>query len=89
MSLLFKYRGKDCLKIGVGMMTRGEVALIVSQKGLAVGLLDPIYFTSVILLIVCSSISTPIIMKLLYKGEPDDTVPVAAQSADDQICLDE
>ncbi len=88
-SMLFKYRGKDCLKIGVGMMTRGEVALIVSQKGLAVGLLDPIYFTSVILLIICSSIATPIIMKLLYKGEPDDSIPVVKPSPDDQICLNE
>ena len=86
-SMLFKYRGKDCLKIGVGMMTRGEVALIVSQKGLAVGLLDPIYFTSVILLIVCSSIATPIIMKLLYKGEPDEAIP--EKKPEDQICLDE
>ena len=76
-SMIFGYRGKDCLKIGVGMMTRGEVALIVSQKGLAVGLLDPIYFTSVILLIICSSISTPIIMKLLYKGEQDEALPDA------------
>lgn len=76
-SMIFGYRGKDSLKIGVGMMTRGEVALIVSQKGLAVGLLNPIYFTSVILLIICSSISTPIIMKLLYKGEPDETLPAA------------
>ncbi len=64
------YRLKDCVKIGVGMMTRGEVALIVSQKGLAVGLLDPIYFTSVILLIIVSSVLTPIVMKLLYRGEP-------------------
>lgn len=57
---------KDCLKIGVGMMTRGEVALIVAQKGLSVGMLSPVYFTSVILLIIVSSISTPIILKLLY-----------------------
>ncbi len=64
------YRLRDCAKIGVGMMTRGEVALIVSQKGLSVGLLDPIYFTSVILLIIVSSVMTPIIMKLLYRGEP-------------------
>lgn len=64
------YQLKDCGKIGVGMMTRGEVALIVSQKGLSVGLLDPIYFTSVILLIIVSSVTTPIIMKLLYRGEP-------------------
>lgn len=72
-SRLFGYKGRDCLRIGVGMMTRGEVALIVSQKGLAVGLMDPVYFTSVILLIICSSIITPVAMKLLYRGEPDDT----------------
>lgn len=72
-SRLFGYRGRDCLKIGVGMMTRGEVALIVSQKGLAVGLMEPVYFTSVILLIICSSIITPVAMKLLYRGEPDDS----------------
>lgn len=71
-SRLFGYKGKDCLKIGVGMMTRGEVALIVSQKGLAVGLIDPGYFAAVILLIICSSVATPIIMKMLYKGDDDD-----------------
>lgn len=64
---LCRFSTRDCLKIGVGMMTRGEVALIVAQKGLAVGLLDAKYFTSVILLIICSSIATPIILKLLYK----------------------
>lgn len=56
----------DSAKIGVGMMARGEVALIVSQKGLAVGMLTPVYFTSVILLIIVSSILSPIILKLLY-----------------------
>lgn len=65
-----KFNWNDSTKIGVGMMTRGEVALIVSQKGLTVGLLDPVYFTSVILLIIVSSISTPIILKLLY-GQDD------------------
>lgn len=74
-SRLFGYKGRDCFKIGVGMMTRGEVALIVAQKGLAVGLMEPVFFTSVILLIICSSIITPVVMKLLYRGEPDDTAP--------------
>ena len=76
---IMKYNIKDSLKVGVGMMTRGEVALIVAKKGLSVGMLDPKYFASVILLIIVSSISTPIILKLLYKGEPDDAaVPAAA-----------
>lgn len=69
MARLCKFRGLDCFKIGVGMMTRGEVALIVAQKGLSVGLLTPIYFTSVILLIIVSSISTPIVLKLLYSKD--------------------
>lgn len=66
MAKLCRFRSADCLKIGVGMMTRGEVALIVAQKGLSVGLLNPVYFTSVILLIIVSSIATPIILKMLY-----------------------
>ncbi|MBD9009070.1 MAG: cation:proton antiporter [Clostridiales bacterium] len=56
----------DSAKIGVGMMARGEVALIVAQKGLAVGMLTPVYFTSVILLIIVSSILSPILLKYLY-----------------------
>lgn len=66
MAKICRFRSMDCLKIGVGMMTRGEVALIVAQKGLSVGLLTPVYFTSVIFLIIVSSISTPIVLKLLY-----------------------
>lgn len=72
MSRLCGFKGNDCLKIGVGMMTRGEVALIVSQKGLSVGLMTPVYFTAVILLIIISSISTPIILKLLYSGDKEE-----------------
>ena len=56
----------DSLKVGVGMMTRGEVALIVAQKGLSVGMIGSEYFTAVILLIIVSSISTPILLKFLY-----------------------
>ena len=66
-SKLMHYSTRDSLKIGVGMMTRGEVALIVAQRGLSVGMLDPAFFTCVILLIITSSITTPILLKALYK----------------------
>ena len=65
-SKICKFNTSDSLKIGIGMMTRGEVALIVSQKGLSIKLLSPVYFTSVILLIIVSSIATPILLKLLF-----------------------
>ena len=70
MARLCGFNNRDSLKIGVGMMTRGEVALIVSQKGLSAGLLTPVYFTSVILLIIVSSILTPIVLKVLYAKDP-------------------
>jgi Kef-type K+ transport system membrane component KefB len=70
------FTGKDSLKIGTGMMTRGEVALITAQKGLAVGLLTADFFTPVILLILCSSIFTPIILKKLFHDETTVKVPM-------------
>ena len=70
MAKVCSYSWADSLKIGVGMMTRGEFALIVSQNGLSVGLISPVYFTAVILLIIVSSISTPIILKVLYSKMP-------------------
>lgn len=69
---LCRFNNADSLKIGVGMMTRGEVALIVAQKGLSAGLLEPMYFTAVILLIIVSSILTPIILKAIYAKHPDE-----------------
>ena len=58
-------------------MTRGEVALIVAQKGLAVGLLSPVYFTSVIFLIIVSSISTPLVLKMMYAKDEKNGKVVA------------
>ncbi len=68
-SRILKFNGRDSLKIGVGMMTRGEVALITAQKGLSLGLITPEFFTPVILLILVSSILAPIILKKLFAGE--------------------
>lgn len=69
-SKCFRYSWIDCLKIGAGMMTRGEVALIITNKGLGLGIIDSSYFTAVILLIIVSSIVTPIVLKLLF-GKTD------------------
>lgn len=71
MAKVCKFNWHDSVKIGVGMMTRGEVALIVAQKGLSAGLLEPVYFTSVILLIIVSSIATPIVLKFLYSKDKE------------------
>ncbi len=67
------FKGKNALKIGIGMMTRGEVALIVAKRGLEADMIESKFFTSVILLIITSSILTPILLKLLYKDDDAKT----------------
>lgn len=69
MSKLLRFNNPDSLKIGIGMMTRGEVALIVAQRGLKTGVMDSKYFTAVILLIVISSILTPVLLKSAYAAD--------------------
>ncbi len=64
---------KDSTRVGIGMIARGEVALIVTEKGIAGGLLDPKYLTIVVLLVLVSSLVAPILLKVLYKKDGEDT----------------
>lgn len=68
-SKVLRFNNSDSLKIGIGMMTRGEVALIVAQRGLKAGIIDSRFFTAVILLIVISSILTPVLLKSIYAAD--------------------
>ena len=61
-ALALGFKRRESLQIGLGMMVRGEVALIVAQKGLAVGMVKAEYFAPVILLIIVSSMIVPILL---------------------------
>lgn len=74
MAKLCRFNWSDSLKIGVGMMTRGEVALIVAQKCLSVGMISSEYFAAVILLIISSSVMTPIVLKFLFSKDKEEVV---------------
>lgn len=75
----FKYSWRESAIGGVGMMARGEVALIVTQAvtstSLGANALGSEFMLMTVLLILVSSILTPILLKVLYKGvkepEPD------------------
>ena len=67
-SKLMGFSMKESIQVGLGMMVRGEVALIVAQKGLSAGIVDSKYFAPVILLIIVSSMTVPIMMKKAFAG---------------------
>ena len=63
------YSNSESLQIGVGMISRGEVALIVASKGSALGLMSNIYFGPTIIVIIMTTIITPILLKLVFNKE--------------------
>ena len=63
------FAGRQCIQIGCGMACRGEVALIVANKGMAMGLLNPALFGPVIIMVVCCAVFTPIMLKAAFRGE--------------------
>ena len=68
---LCRYTNRECVQIGVGMISRGEVALIVANKGIATGLMTATYFGPVVIMVAATTIVTPILLKLVYKGRKD------------------
>lgn len=65
-ALLSKFTKHESLQVGVGMVSRGEVALIVANKGAAVGLMKGIFFTPVIMVVIITTIITPVLLKFVY-----------------------
>ena len=68
---LCHYDKKDSLRIGVGMVSRGEVALIVASKGMAAGLLSESFFAPILIMVVMTTVITPILLKLVYRDKKD------------------
>lgn len=61
------YKGYQCKRIGVGMISRGEVALIVANKGSSMGLLGSTMLGPIVIMVIVTTIITPILLKVVYR----------------------
>lgn len=63
---LCKFSNRESLQIGIGMVARGEVALIVANKGISMGLMNSSFLGPIIVMVVICAIVTPIFLKIAY-----------------------
>ena len=70
------YKNYQVKRIGVGMISRGEVALIVASKGAALGLMSSALLGPIIVVVVITTIITPIMLKVVFAP---GTAPAAEQ----------
>jgi Kef-type K+ transport system membrane component KefB len=77
----------ESLRVGVGMISRGEVGLIVATIGLAQGLIDQSVFASMVMMVLLTTLVTPFLLRRVFAGQPpgprgEPTLPVAEEHTD-------
>ena len=71
------YTGKESFQIGIGMISRGEVALIVANKGESLGLLADSLYAPIVITVVITTILTPILLKIAFKEKEKSSPAVS------------
>ena len=61
------------LVVGIGMVARSEVALMVAQRGINAGMIDPSILPAIVLAVICSALLTPVLLKLAISRGPELT----------------
>ncbi|CAG0932130.1 Na(+)/H(+)-K(+) antiporter GerN [Thermoflexales bacterium] len=56
----------EALRVGVGMISRGEVGLIVASIGVREGIISPEVFTVVVVLVLLTTLATPLLLRYVF-----------------------
>lgn len=62
-----KFSNTESIQIGIGMVSRGEVALIVAAKGTTLGLISTEMLGPIVIVVVATTIISPILLKLAFR----------------------
>lgn len=79
---LMGFQTYDAFSIGLGMVSRGEVALIVAQKGEQAGLINSEMFPAIVLVVIVTTLVTPILLKFGMKRETPANTEFSAHDAE-------
>jgi Kef-type K+ transport system membrane component KefB len=74
---LFGLSAKESLRVGIGMVPRGEVELIVVGYGLAIGIIGQEIFSAAVVMVLATTIVAPPLMRLVFP--PHAFVPVVVE----------
>ena len=65
-ALLGGLEKREALQLGVGMISRGEVGLIIAAVGIEEGMITPTVFSAIVGVVILTTVITPILLKALY-----------------------
>jgi Kef-type K+ transport system membrane component KefB len=79
-SIIFLKERTKATRVGIGMISRGEVGLIVAGVGVSSGALNNDIYSAVIIMVAATTIITPIWLKLSYKNEPPEPTTASTRT---------
>ncbi len=71
-ALLTRFRPIEALRVGTGMVSRGEVGLIVANVGIGAGLISRDLFSVVVLMVIVTTLVTPLLLRWTFPPAPED-----------------
>ncbi len=74
-----QFSWRESLQLGIGMVSRGEVGLIVASIGLSGGFLTPAVFSAVLGMVLITTLVTPILLRESFKSKTPRNQPVPEQ----------
>jgi Kef-type K+ transport system membrane component KefB len=74
-SIMFLKDRSKAMKVGIGMISRGEVGLIVAGVGITSGVLTSDVYTAIIIMVALTTTITPLWLKRVYKSDTSEIVP--------------
>jgi Kef-type K+ transport system membrane component KefB len=72
-ALIFLKDRSRAMRVGIGMISRGEVGLIVAGVGVSSGALSTDIYTTVIIMVAVTTIITPVWLKVVYRKDRRST----------------
>jgi Na+:H+ antiporter len=76
---------KQSLVVGVGMISRGEVALVVATLALSAGLISQAVFGASVVVVVATTLVTPPLLRLVLTAERAESAPALQRAADSPV----
>ena len=71
---LCKMSNKESMQIGVGMISRGEVAIITASLGLSKGIISESMYPTLLVVIIVTTIVTPLLLKVVYSDKNKEKI---------------
>jgi Kef-type K+ transport system membrane component KefB len=82
---LAEFSWRESIQLGAGMISRGEVGLILASVGISQGLINEGVFSAIVGMVLITTLVTPPFLRAVFSNKTDASVPEAGGELDEEV----